>query len=74
MPIGYCEVMVDAAGLRLANIRQLKKLAAEEGVCRRQRTVSKVQSELANYPGVFHGDLPRRGIISAMHLCTARAF
>ena len=35
MRIRYFEVVIDAAGLHLADIRQLKKFAAEERVCRR---------------------------------------
>jgi hypothetical protein len=35
MPIRYFEVVIDAAGLDLADIRQLKKFAAEEGIVHR---------------------------------------
>src|SRR5260221_14672121 len=68
MSIRYFEVVIDAAGLHLADIRQLKKFAAKEGGCRCQRTDAKVQCELPNFPGVFHSGRPRLGVIPPITL------
>src|SRR5260221_5238746 len=73
MSIRYFEVVIDAAGLHLADIRQLKKFAAKEGVCRCQRTDAKVQCELPNFPGVFHSGRPRLGVIPPITLRPRRA-
>src|SRR5258708_8628438 len=74
MSIRYFEVVIDAAGLHLADIRQLKKFAAKEGVCRCQRTDAKVQCELPNFPGVFHSGRPRLGVIPPITLRPRRRF
>src|SRR5258708_31668371 len=74
MSIRYFEVVIDAAGLHLADIRQLKKFAAKEGVCRCQRTDAKVQCELPNFPGVFHSGRPRLGVIPPITLRPRRVF
>src|SRR5260221_12465309 len=48
----HLQMAIDAAGLHLTDIRQFVKLSAEEGVCLRWPTDSKVQCKLPNCLGV----------------------